>query len=55
MVALVGVLNGLGVVTMNSIYGRLPTYFVDQGVEAIWAGRYSLFIVVGFCLLTAVV
>ncbi|ARN73391.1 MFS transporter [Oceanicoccus sagamiensis] len=55
MIAIIGVLNGLGVVTLNAVYGRLPSIFVDAGVDSVTAGRYALFVVVGICLLVALV
>ncbi|WP_200821299.1 MFS transporter [Oceanicoccus sp. KOV_DT_Chl] len=55
MIAFVGMLNGLGVVLLNSVFGRLPSWFVDAGVDPIMAGRYAHFLVAGLCVLVAVV
>lgn len=55
MVAVVGMLNGLGVVVLNTVFGRLPAWFVSFGVEPLWAGRYAHFVIVALCLLVAVV
>ena len=55
MIALVGILNGLGVVTMAIGFGSLPEWLVDSGVDGISAGRYTFWTVTFFCVLTAVV
>jgi MFS family permease len=55
MVALIGVLNGLGVVVLNIFYGYLPTVFTEAGYDAVTAGRYSLFVIVSICLTVALV
>ncbi len=55
MVATVGVMNGLGVVLVSALFSRVPTIFVAQGLDEATAGRYTHWIIVFFCLLTALV
>ena len=53
MMASVGMLMGIGAVLMNVIVGNLPERFIDQGVDAITAGRYMHWIVVVICFVSA--
>jgi MFS family permease len=55
MVAATGMLNGLGVVSMNILFGRLPAMFVDAGVDDIWAGRYAHMVIAAICIAIALV
>lgn len=55
MVGLTGVMNGLGIVTSALVLARLPSVFVDMGYSGYVAGQYTLFIVAGLCLLSAVI
>jgi MFS family permease len=55
LVGMTGVLNGLGVVCGALFLGRLPRVFSDMGYDAFTAGQYTLFIVAGLCLLSALV
>jgi MFS family permease len=53
MIAIVGMLMGVGAVLMNVIIGNLPERFIEQGVDAITAGRYMHWIVVVICFISA--
>ena len=55
MVGLTGVLNGLGIVMSALLLARLPSMFVDIGYDNYTAGKYTLFIVAGICVFSAVV
>lgn len=55
LVAIVGVLNGLGVVLLNTLFGYLPAMFSDAGVDPVWAGRYAHFVIVGICIVVAII
>ena len=55
LTALVGILNGLGVVTGAVFLARLPRVFADMGYNEFQAGQYTLWIVAGLCLLSALV
>jgi MFS family permease len=55
MLALVGFLNGLGVVTVVALLGNLPGVLVSAGYTAITAGRYTHAVAVIGCAVTAVV
>jgi MFS family permease len=55
MLALVGFLNGLGVILVVALLGNLPEVLVAAGHSAISAGRYTHAIAVGGCAITALV
>jgi MFS family permease len=55
LVAITGVLNGLGVIVVTLVIGRLPRVFAERGVDEVWAGRYTHLIVFGICLVSAIV
>ncbi len=55
MLAIVGILMGIGAVLMNVVVGNLPERFIAQGIDAITAGQYMHWIVVGICLFSAVI
>jgi MFS family permease len=55
MLALVGFLNGLGVITVVALLGNLPDMLVAAGHSAISAGRYTHGVAFIGCLVTAVV
>ncbi|MBL8644009.1 MAG: MFS transporter [Rhodospirillaceae bacterium] len=54
-VAIVGMMNGLGVAILNIVLGSLPKRFSDAGLDDATAGEYTHFIVAGLCVLTAIV
>lgn len=53
--ALIGILNGLGVVSGAVLLGRLPKVFADMGYDEFTAGQYTLWIVAFLCILSALV
>lgn len=55
LVGITGIMNGLGVVGGALFLARLPKLFSDLGQDAFTAGQYTLFIVAGLCLLSALV
>lgn len=55
MVALVGILNGVGVVTVTFTIARLPGMLVDAGFAPLDAGRYAHWVAAGFCFLSMLV
>lgn len=56
MVAMVGILNGLGVFTVAVLMGRLPSVLIANfGLTTEAAGRYTFWIIAALCLLVAVV
>ena len=56
MLAVVGVMNGLGVVIITVVFGKiLPGVLLANGMEAIWAGRVMHWSVVGLCLINMLV
>jgi MFS family permease len=55
MVALGGILNGLGVVTVTFTIARLPGILADAGYPPLDAGRYAHWVAAGFCFLSMAV
>ena len=55
MVAMVGILNGLGVVTVTFTIARLPGILADAGYPPLDAGRYAHWVAAGFCVLSGIV
>jgi MFS family permease len=55
MVAVVGILNGLGVVLVAFGLGSMPEWLVGRGIDGMTAARYTYWTVTFFCVLTAVV
>lgn len=55
MLALCGVLMGIGAVLMNAIVGNLPARFIAVGYDAITAGRFMHWIVAAISLVSAAV
>lgn len=55
MVAMIGVLNGIGVVTVTFTIARLPGILADAGYAPLDAGRYAHWVAAGFCFLSALV
>jgi len=55
MLALVGFLNGLGVILVIALLGNLPDMLVKAGHSAITAGRYTHAVAVVSCVVTALV
>jgi len=55
MVGLTGMFNGLGIVVSALVLARLPSVFVERGVDGLTAGKYTLFIVAGLCAFSALV
>src|SRR5690606_15761004 len=55
MVAMIGILNGLGVVSVAFTMGRLPNYLVESaGLSPQLAGQYAHWLVALFCVTVAV-
>lgn len=55
IVALSGILNGLGVVVLALAIGKLPAVFVGQGMDEKTAGQAALAIAAALCLVSAAV
>ena len=53
ILALSGVLMGIGAVLMNVIVGNLPERFVAMGYDAVTAGQLMHWVVAGICLVSA--
>ncbi|MEE8308695.1 MAG: MFS transporter [Gammaproteobacteria bacterium] len=55
MIAVVGILNGMGVVVVAFSFGSMPEWLLGRGVDAVSAARFTYWAVAFFCVLTAVV
>jgi len=54
-VAIVGLMNGLGVAILNIVLGGVPKRFSAAGFNDATAGEYTHFIVAGLCFIAAIV
>jgi MFS family permease len=55
VIAATFIFNGIGIATIPRLLGGLPSWFVAQGADPIWAGRYAYWCLAGFCVLLALV
>jgi MFS family permease len=55
LVALTGMLNGLGIVAITLVFGALPRQLVARGGDPVQAGRITHAAVAALCLVSAVV
>lgn len=55
MVGITGVCQGLGAVLAVLLLGSLPRRFAEQGVDAVTAGRMTLWTAAALCAVTAVI
>ena len=55
MVAAVFIFNGLGIASLPRLIGGLPTRFVEQGLDAVWAGRLAFWCVTTLCVTLAAI
>ncbi|HYJ39423.1 MAG TPA: MFS transporter [Steroidobacteraceae bacterium] len=55
MVGLTGFCQGLGAAVLVLLLGRLPKYLADSGVDALTAGRITLWLASALCALSSVV
>ncbi len=55
LTAILGFLNGLGIVAVTLMIAKLPAIFVARGATDVEAGRYALWIAAGLCLFSALI
>ncbi len=55
LVALLGVMNGLGIGVLGYVGGNLPKWLEASGFEALVASRLALALVAGLCVLSAII
>jgi len=55
MVALSGVANGAGAMTLIIGMSRLPGWFAGQGYSTLMSGRFTYWIAAGLCIVTAII
>ncbi|MDC0587069.1 MFS transporter [Gammaproteobacteria bacterium] len=56
MIAVTGILNGIGVIIVSLVFAKLPETFADNmDLDQITAGKYAMWVVAGTCLITSIV
>jgi MFS family permease len=55
LVGFSGIAIGLGAVMLGLVFNRLPVTFTDAGYSELIAGRYTLFVMAGICIFSAIV
>ena len=55
MIAVTGILNATGVITVSLVFARLPETFAQMGYDQVTAGMYAMWVVAGMCLITSTV
>ncbi|HEY6126434.1 MAG TPA: MFS transporter, partial [Steroidobacteraceae bacterium] len=55
LVGLTGFFQGLGAAALVLLLGRLPKHLADSGVDALTAGRITLWLAAALCLVSSVV
>jgi MFS family permease len=55
IVGLTGMFNGLGIVMSALLLAKLPSVFVGLGYDNFEAGKYTLYIVAGLCVVSALI
>jgi MFS family permease len=55
MIAVTGILNGVGVIIVSLVFAKMPQNFVDMNFDQITAGKYAMWVVAGTCLITSIV
>jgi MFS family permease len=55
MIAVTGILNATGVITVSLVFARLPETFAQMGYDQVTAGMYAMWVVAGMCLITSIV
>ena len=55
MIAVTGILNATGVITVSLVFARLPENFAQMGYDQVTAGMYAMWVVAGMCLITSTV
>ncbi len=55
MIAVTGILNATGVITVSLVFARLPENFAQMGYDQVTAGMYAMWVVAGMCLITSIV
>ncbi len=55
MIALSGMLLGIGAVAANGYFRNLPTRFIESGLDSITAGQYTFWIIAAICIVSGIV
>lgn len=55
MIALSGVLLGIGAVAANGFFRNLPKRFIESGLDSITAGQYTFWIVAAICIVSGII
>ncbi len=54
-IAAVFIFNGVGIASLPRLVGGLPQTFIEMGIDPVWAGRYTYWILSGICVTLALV
>ena len=55
MIAITGMLNALGIIFINRVFGYFPSWFSSMGYDEAHSGQYAMWVVAGMCVITAIV
>lgn len=55
MIAGVFIFNGIGIASLPRLVGGLPQMFIEMGVDPLWAGRYTYWVLTATCVMLALV
>ena len=55
MIAGVFIFNGVGIASLPRLVGGLPQMFIEMGIDPVWAGRYTYWVLSGTCVMLALV
>lgn len=55
LVAVAGIANGLGAMTVVIVLSRLPVIFADQGYSTLTAGRMTFWVATALCAISAII
>jgi MFS family permease len=55
LIAVSGIANGLGAVTLIIVMSRLPALFADMGYSTLTSGRMTFWVATGLCIVSAVI
>jgi MFS family permease len=55
MIAGVFIFNGVGIASLPRLVGGLPQMFIEMGIDPLWAGRYTYWVLTATCVMLALI
>lgn len=55
MIAGVFIFNGIGIASLPRLVGGLPQAFIEMGIDPLWAGRYTYWVLTATCVMLALI